>query len=411
MIVLGLETSCDETACAVVRDGREVLSNVVASQVDVHAKYGGVVPELASRAHAEKLLPVVREALARAGVRLREVDAIAVGNRPGLIGALLVGVAAAKAFAWALGKPLIGVDHVHAHLYAGVLEQSQTESARHGTRASVLGGDAQGGLFPALGFVVSGGHTAMYLLRSWTSVERLGSTIDDAMGEAFDKAAAILGLSYPGGPNLDRLARTPGANARAVELPISRIAPGSLDFSFSGLKTALLYAARGVPAQRSGSRNRVPQAARQASPVPPVPPVPPVLDDARRADLAASFQYAAVRAAEIKLERAVLRLRASGITPRTLLTGGGVTANSQLRGALVGFAREQGLGLALPPQGLCMDNAAMIAGLGFELYRAGQVADWSLEAIATTGLTRQGLTGGGVGAQGLGDARGPAGAA
>ncbi|NUQ69148.1 MAG: tRNA (adenosine(37)-N6)-threonylcarbamoyltransferase complex transferase subunit TsaD, partial [Phycisphaerales bacterium] len=253
MLVLGIETSCDETAAALVRDGCVVLSSVIASQHDLHAEYAGVVPEIASRAHVEQMLPVVREALAQAGVGLGMIDAVSVGNRPGLIGSLLVGVAAAKALSWSLGKPLIGVDHVHAHLYSGLL-----------TRGSA---PDQPPRLPGLGLVVSGGHTSLYRIDSWREIKRLGATIDDAAGEAFDKAATILGLPHPGGPNLDRLARTPGANDRAVDLPISRLSRESLDFSFSGLKTALLYAARGVPGSRSAP--------------------PPPLDEARRADLAA----------------------------------------------------------------------------------------------------------------------------
>src|SRR5437764_1470204 len=187
-LILGIESTCDETGAAVVRDGREVLSNIVATQVEVHAKYRGVVPEIASRAHIENILPVVREALEKAGVSLQMIDAVAVAHRPGLIGSLLIGVTAAKTLAWALGKPLIGVDHVHAHLYSVVLETNEQPP------------------MPAVGLVVSGGHTALYRVNSWLDVTLLGSTIDDAVGEAYDKVAAILGLGYPGGPVIDRLA-------------------------------------------------------------------------------------------------------------------------------------------------------------------------------------------------------------
>ena len=217
MIVPALETSCDETAAAVVRDGVDVLSSVVASQYDLHAEYAGVVPEIASRAHVEAILPVVREALEHAGVGLGMVDAIAVGNRPGLIGSLLVGVAAAKSLAWSLGKPLIGVDHVAAHVYSGMLESRDPA------------------MFPALGLVVSGGHTAMYHVASWTQMHRVGATIDDAMGEAYDKVATMMKLPHPGGPNLDQLASDARANDKVFDLPISRLSTTSLDFSFSGL--------------------------------------------------------------------------------------------------------------------------------------------------------------------------------
>lgn len=338
MLVLGIETSCDETAAAVVEDGVRVRSSVVASQHDLHEEYMGVVPEIASRAHVERLTPVVRGALARAGCSLDDLDAVAVGNRPGLIGSLLVGVAAAKALAWTLEKALVAVDHVHAHLYAGCL-------------------DAAPATFPALGLVVSGGHTALYFMRSAIDLERLGSTIDDALGEAYDKAATILGLPYPGGPALDGLAQE-GGDERAIELPVSRLGPQSLDFSFSGLKTAVLYAAKGVPGG---------------------PPAPP-LDASRKRDLAASFQRAASRTVILKVERALERVGEC----RTLLTGGGVTANSRLRRELEAFATARGLELRLPALGYCVDNAAMIAGLGTKLLEAGREADLSLGAMPTT---------------------------
>lgn len=358
MLILGIESSCDETAASVVEDGVSVRSSYVASQHDLHAEYGGVVPEIASRAHVEAILPAVRSALRDAGVVAGDLDAVAVGHRPGLIGSLLVGVAAAKALAWSLGVPLVGVDHVHAHLYAGLLN----DAARPGPPAPATA-------FPALGLVVSGGHTSLYELSSWTGLRRLGATIDDAMGEAYDKAAVILGLGHPGGPNLDALARTPGANERAVEFPVSRLGGDSLDFSFSGLKTAMLYAVRGVP---QGPR------ARAAS------PAPAPLTEGRRADLAASFQRAASAAVVLKLGRAVEVMAARGERPRTLVCGGGVTANSRLRRELEGFAGREGLGLALPPLGYCVDNGAMIAGLGYELLRAGRASGLGLQPVPTT---------------------------
>jgi N6-L-threonylcarbamoyladenine synthase len=347
MLMLGLETSCDETAAAVVRDGVHVLSNVIASQHDLHAEYAGVVPEIASRAHVEALLPVVREALAMAGTGLGMIDAIAVGNRPGLIGSLLVGVAGAKALAWSLGKPLVGVDHVQAHLYSGFLgsEETPTDAAPHA--------------FPALGLIVSGGHTAMYQVRGWTDLTRLGSTIDDAMGEAYDKVATLLGLPHPGGPRVDRLAA--GADDRAVDLPVSRLSPTSLDFSFSGLKTAVRYAVQGVP------NTRDPQ------------PVPPLTPDRTR-DIAASFQRAACAAITLKLERAV---QATG-PYRSLVVGGGVCANSRLRRDLVTFADRHALALRMPAMAYCMDNAAMVAGLGYHMLRAGTTASMDLQAVPTT---------------------------
>ncbi|MCC6661830.1 MAG: tRNA (adenosine(37)-N6)-threonylcarbamoyltransferase complex transferase subunit TsaD [Phycisphaerales bacterium] len=373
-MILGIETSCDETAAAVVRDGRDVLSSVVASQDDLHAEYRGVVPEIASRAHAERVLPVVRRALADAGVTLAEIDAVAVGHRPGLIGSLLVGVAAAKGLAWSLGRPLIGVDHVHAHLYAGLLGGSADVERGTGSQSRPTRE-----LFPALGLVVSGGHTALYRCESPIGITRLGGTIDDAIGEAYDKAAAILGLPYPGGPNLDRLAAS--GNERAHDFPVSRLDTGSLDFSFSGLKTAVLYAVRGVPGP-GGVYGRDHTA----------------LDGGAKADLAASFQRAAVAAITLKVERALAspkRERRDVPRPagpaarapapfRSLLVGGGVSANSRLRRDLTALCERHGLALRLPPMAWCVDNAAMIAGLGHHLWRAGRTAGLDLAAVPTT---------------------------
>ncbi len=366
MLILALETSCDETAAAVVRDGTRVLSNVIASQYDLHAEYAGVVPEIASRAHVEAVLPTVREALAQAGIGLGMIDAVAVGNRPGLIGSLLVGVAAAKSLAWSLGKPLVGVDHVRAHLYSGMLTAPDNGDVR-----PTLPGHpgAGGGAFPALGLVVSGGHTAMYEVRSWTDITRLGATIDDAMGEAYDKVAAMMNLPHPGGPNVDRMARTQGADERAFDLPISRLSPTSLDFSFSGLKTSVLYAIRGVP-ERAGREKH------DAAHAPTTPDQFP--------SLAASFQRAACAAVTLKLQRAVDQSRERGVTYRTLLTGGGVTANSRLRTDLAAFAQKNALSLRLPALAYCMDNAAMIGGLAEHLLRAGQTSTWDLQAVPTT---------------------------
>jgi len=351
MLVLGLETSCDETAAAVVEDGVRVRSSAVASQHELHAEYGGVVPEIASRAHVERLMPTVREALDGARVTLGEIDVVAVGHRPGLIGSLLVGVSAAKALAWSLSVPLVGVDHVHAHLHAGLLDRGEPA-------------------YPALGLVVSGGHTSLYRCDSPIELTRLGATIDDAMGEAFDKAAAILGLPHPGGPNLDRLASEEGADERAHEFPVSRLGRDSLDFSFSGLKTSLLYRVCGMPRPKSegGGFERDHT----------------TLTHGERRDLAASFRRAGVDAAILKLGRALGQLRDDGVGARSLLTGGGVTANSLLRSELERFAGGHGLELRLPELRFCVDNAAMIGGLAYELFGAGRVADLSLAAQPTT---------------------------
>ncbi len=356
MLVLGLESSCDETAAAIVRDGRQVRSNVIASQHDLHAEYAGVVPEIASRAHVERMLPVLHRALEKAGLDRHDLDAVAVGHRPGLIGSLLTGVSAAKALAWSLGAPLVGVDHVQAHLYAGTLNREEPA-------------------FPALGLVVSGGHTAIYRLDSWLELTRLGSTIDDAIGEAYDKAAVILGLPFPGGPNLDRLAQTRRQGDVPIRFPVSKLGKESLDFSFSGLKTSLLYAVRGKPVGRGrDSTFERDHTALSA-------------DEIRC--FAAGFQVAAVKAIVTKLKRALEQAGSTGgdgggSVYHTLLVGGGVSANSHLRQELASLADRAGLDLRLPALEYCLDNAAMIAGLGTRLYEAGETADLTLAAIPTT---------------------------
>jgi N6-L-threonylcarbamoyladenine synthase len=366
MLVLGLESSCDETACAMVADGRRVLSSIVASQNDLHEQYGGVVPEIASRAHIERLTPVLRAAIQRAGIGLQQINAVAIGHRPGLIGSLLVGVAAGKALAWSLDVPLIGVDHVDAHLYAGLLQLSP-DGEGSGPPPPAPPGFTDP-LLPALGLVVSGGHTSIYAIgardQSFLDMQRLGATIDDAIGEAYDKAGAILGLGFPGGPAVDRLAQQPGADDRAVNLPIRRLSPTSLDFSFSGLKTSLLYASHGGPNVAADQR----------------PPLTPE----RRRDLAACFQRAAVAAVTLKLERALDSLRQRGIAPRSLIAGGGVTANSRLRTHLAALAQREHLQLILPPMALCVDNAAMIAGLGSLMLQSGLRDGLDLSPVPTT---------------------------
>ena len=353
-LILGIETSCDETAASVVRAGRDVLSNIIASQNDLHAEYRGVVPEIASRAHAERILPIVRRATADAGISLSDLTAIAVGNRPGLIGSLLVGTAAAKALAWTLNIPIVGVDHVHAHLLAGLLTSPPHSALRTPH-------------FPSIGLVISGGHTSLYLCDSTTHIRRIGATIDDAVGEAYDKVAAILGLDFPGGPNLDKLART--GRVHSPGFPIARLSPDSLDFSFSGLKTAALYAFRGVP---DDERTRAKRAARGQSPAPLL----------TAPDIAATFQDAAIAAVILKLERALDRHPAS----RTLLVGGGVSANSLLRERLATLAAARSLDLCIPPLAFCLDNGAMIAALAHDLLEArhGQGNDLTMTASPTT---------------------------
>ncbi len=361
MTLLGIESSCDETAASVVRadDGAmRVLSDVVSTQHDLHERYKGVVPEIASRAHVERILPVIRLALSEAGLTYRDLDGIAVGHRPGLIGSLLVGTSAAKALAWSLERPLIGVDHVAAHLFAGLLDRDPCR-------------------FPALGLVVSGGHTSLFLVRDPLHLELLGRTIDDAIGEAFDKAATMLGLGYPGGPQVDRLAAS--GDDRAVEFPVAWLGRDTdgerrLDVSFSGLKTALLYAVRGVPERRprGAPRGQPPTYRRSAAD----------LGERERADLAASFQRAAVHGVMKVVERAIDRYPEA----TTLLVGGGASANSRLRAELSALAAARSLDLRLPPLRWCIDNAAMIAGYGTYRLAAGESDDLGLAPQPMSGI-------------------------
>ncbi|HMN95336.1 MAG TPA: tRNA (adenosine(37)-N6)-threonylcarbamoyltransferase complex transferase subunit TsaD [Phycisphaerales bacterium] len=397
-LILGIETSCDETAAAVVAHRPEaerpfaVRSNVVATQHHLHERYAGVVPELASRAHLERVLPVVVEALAQARCAWSDLAAVAVANRPGLIGSLLVGVSAAKAIAWSLRVPLLGADHVEAHLTAALLDTAPPP-------------------LPALGLVVSGGHTLLCRIDVGDRITLLGRTIDDAVGEAYDKVGALLGLPYPGGPAVDRLARA--GDERAFELPLGLPRRDSLDFSFSGLKTAVLYHVR-PPERRPAGRTDVGGAEPKED------SAPPALDDRRRADLAASFQRAAIGAVMRKVELALDshsaaqrpasdRLRAArdgaaadGEDPsalgapaprngpfRSLIVGGGVSANSRLRTALAALAEERGLGLRLPSMPYCVDNGAMIAAAGALRLARGEADRLSLEVAATARRTRR----------------------
>ncbi|MCZ2341853.1 MAG: tRNA (adenosine(37)-N6)-threonylcarbamoyltransferase complex transferase subunit TsaD [Bacteroidales bacterium] len=331
MYFLALESSCDETAAAVFTADRRVLANVVASQTDLHARFGGVVPEIASRAHLRNLLPVVEEALARAGITKSDIGCVAVHNTPGLVGSLLVGVSAAKMLALALGVPLVAVNHVAAHIYACRIA-------------------AERDIFPCLGLVVSGGHTALFDCESALSLQLLGGTRDDAAGEAFDKVAAILGLGFPGGPALEREAAF--GNPTAYAFPRAFADDARLEFSFSGLKTAVLYACHG---QNVGKGTPPPAGAK-------------------RADLAASFQAAVVDALVLKCKQA---LRKTGRV--RLAVGGGVTANRALRDALQLMCEKEHAELFIPPFDLCTDNAAM-AALAVEKWEASQFASPDLDA-------------------------------
>lgn len=319
MLVLGIETSCDETAAAIVEDGRRVLADVVASQILVHAPYGGVVPEVASRQHVATIVPVIQRTVADAGIALADLDAIAVTCGPGLVGALLVGVETAKSLAFALGKPLIGVNHLAGHL------------------AAIFLGDDAPPPFPHLALLVSGGHTALIRVDEPGKTSLLGATRDDAAGEAFDKVGKLLGLGYPGGVAIDRLAAT--GNPRAVELPRALPSRDDLDFSFSGLKTAVAtrLARTGVP------------------------------EGAALADFCASFQAAVVDVLVRKSRRALVR---EGLG--ALVVCGGVAANRGLRAGLAEAARADGFGLFIPPPKRCTDNAAMIAAEGSALFVRGK---------------------------------------
>ncbi|HDY65262.1 MAG TPA: tRNA (adenosine(37)-N6)-threonylcarbamoyltransferase complex transferase subunit TsaD [Phycisphaerae bacterium] len=340
-IILGIETSCDETACALVRGGREVLSNVVASQIDLHRRFGGVVPELASRAHIEAINTVIAEAMDQAAVPPSDIAAVAVTHQPGLIGSLLVGLMASKTLAWVWGVPLIGVNHVYAHAYAAALETDPLE-------------------YPAAALICSGGHTALYRCESPTEMELLGTTIDDAAGEAFDKVASILRLGYPGGPAIDAAARN--GNPSAVNFPRTLLKGQSLDFSFSGIKTAVLYHVNGVPgAKRNIAKRGIENFTQQEI-----------------ADIAASFQAAVVDTLMIKLRRAARKTAA-----RTLILGGGVAANSALRTAAKTLAKKLDCNLRRPDMQFCTDNAAMIAALGYHYLQAGQTDDLRLTATPT----------------------------
>jgi len=353
MNILGIETSCDETSAAVVRDGRTVLSNVIASQAHLHAKTGGVVPEVAARQHVEQINAVIAEALDVAGIDFADIDAVAVANRPGLLGALLVGVSAAKALAYTLDIPLLAVHHIEAHIYANWLVSSTAE----GHLASGFIPEEQGGVssesveFPALCLVVSGGHTQIFLLRGHGDYEILGQTRDDAAGEAFDKSARLLGFPYPGGVTIDNLART-GGDVNAVPLPRAWLGPESLDFSFSGLKTAVATAVRN-----------------------------PENASVREADWAASVQEAIVDVLVVKTLRAA---KQHGVG--RVMMAGGVAANSRLQARLREACVDAGLTFHCPLPVYCTDNAAMIACAGYYHWAAGKIDGLDIDTLSTERL-------------------------
>src|ERR671932_889845 len=339
MLVLGIESSCDETAAAIVRDGREMLSSVISSQVDIHKKYGGVVPELASREHLDKIVPVVEEAFARAGFGKEEIDGIAVTQGPGLVGSLLVGLSYAKGMAYALRKPLVGVNHIEGHIYSVAFENPPIE-------------------YPAFALVVSGGHTNLFLVPEPGKYKVLARTRDDAAGGAYDKVAKMLGLGYPGGPIIERLARE--GDPRSVRFSVPRMGDGRPDFSFSGLKTAVSKHVRETNLKPVASGEEPSQAIK---------------------DLAASFQSVVVRSLVGTTERLAAEHR-----PRTLVVAGGVACNKALRAAAGEAAERLGVPVYFPSPHLSTDNAAMIAAAGTVKLQAGERATLDLNADVTLRL-------------------------
>jgi len=333
MLVLGIETSCDETAAAVVRNGREIVSSVIASQIKTHARFGGVVPELASREHLDKIVPIVAEGFARAGVTQDDIDGIAVTVGPGLVGSLLVGVSYAKAMAFALNKSLVGVNHIEGHIYSVCFDNPPVEH-------------------PALALIVSGGHTNLFYVPQPGQYKVVGRTRDDAAGEAFDKVAKLLGLGYPGGPIIERLAREGDPNAVKFALP--RMGDNRPDFSFSGLKTAVTKHVREAGLQPAQNGGEVSQGIK---------------------NLAASFQSTVIRSLVTTMERVAREYH-----PRTLIVAGGVACNGALREAAREAANALGVPVYFPSPHLSTDNAAMIAAAGTVKLRAGERAGWDLNA-------------------------------
>jgi len=340
MLILGIETTCDETACAVVRDGKDILSNVVTSQIDLHNEYGGVVPELACRRHVDLFLPTLTKALNDAQVTLSQIDLIAVAYAPGLIGAVLIGLNAAKTLAVALQKPFVGVNHIEAHLYAALMTPAEFPS------------------FPCLGVVLSGGHTALVKINQIGEYQLLGQTVDDAIGESFDKTAKILGLPYPGGPYIEKLAQQ--GQLGVYEFKAGKVKGHPLDFSFSGLKTQVLYAVKGQN-EREAER---------------------ILSEQQKCDLAASFQQTAFMDV---VEKTLMAARQENC--QTIVLGGGVTFNKHLRQLFKHHASELNI---LWPQGeLSLDNAAMIAGLGYHVFlKKGEGDPLELEATSRVSFVR-----------------------
>jgi len=336
MRVLAIETSCDDTGAAVVLDGRKILSNVVSSQVPIHQKYGGVVPELASRRHIESIVPIVKEALEIAKLTLSEIDGIAATQGPGLVGSLLVGLSFAKSIAFATGLPFIGVNHIEAHLSAIFLEEKSPR-------------------FPFIGLVVSGGHTSLFRVDGFGKYRRLGQTRDDAAGEAFDKVAKLLGLGYPGGPIIDELSKT--GNPKAIRFPRASLGKDSFDFSFSGLKTAVVNYVKAHPEPPGGYSEDLIK------------------------DIVSSFQEAVV---EVLVKKTVQAAQHQGL--KRIVLSGGVAANQRLRQKIKEESFEQKLKVYIPSPSFCTDNAAMVGVVGYEYLKRGIRADLSLNAFSNMPL-------------------------
>jgi tRNA N6-adenosine threonylcarbamoyltransferase len=339
MLVLGIETSCDETAAAIVRDGNKIVSSVIASQIETHKRFGGVVPELASREHLDKIVPIVNEAFERAALKTSDVDGIAVTVGPGLVGSLLVGVSYAKAMAFALNKPLVGVNHIEGHIYSVAFENPPVE-------------------YPALALIVSGGHTNLFFIPEPGKYKVVARTRDDAAGEAFDKVAKLVGLGYPGGPIIERLARE--GNPKAVRFAVPRMGDGTPDFSFSGLKTAVTKHVRETQLTPASNGGEPSQAIK---------------------DLAASFQHIVVRSLTETMEKVAFELG-----PKTLIVAGGVACNKALRDASQQVATRLNVPVYFPSPHLSTDNAAMIAAAGTVKLTVGERAGLDLNADVTLRL-------------------------
>lgn len=324
MNTLGIETSCDETSVAVVKDGRRILSCQTYSSLKFHKKYGGIIPEIASRLQLETITQMAEASINEARIRLKDIDAISVTNGPGLLGSLLIGISFAKSISLALDIPLLGVDHVHSHFYANFL-------------------DGSGVKLPFVALVVSGGHTSLFYVKDFDDIHSLGQTQDDACGEAFDKVAKILGLGYPGGPFIEKMAKL--GNPKKIRFRCSGT-KGPLDFSFSGIKTAVLYAVKDKNLKISEQR-----------------------------DIAASFQESVI---ETLIDKSFLACKSRGVN--RLVVGGGVVANNRLREKFMEAAKQENIKCYFPPKALCMDNAAMVAGFGYQLFKKGHRSGLDLTA-------------------------------